>query len=131
MVDLGILVLRVCLGIMFAAHGAQKAFGLFGGPGVKGFSEMLSGLGFSYPLFWAYLAAYTEVIGGIFLVLGLFTRGSAALLFILMAVAIIKVHLAKGFFLSQGGFEYAFIIASVCIALILLGPGKFSIINRF
>jgi putative oxidoreductase len=116
---------------MFAAHGAQKAFGLFGGPGVKGFSEMLSGLGFSYPLVWAYIAAYTEVIGGIFLILGLFTRGSAALLFILMAVAIIKVHLAKGFFLSQGGFEYAFIIASVCIALILLGPGKFSITNKF
>ena len=131
MVDLAILALRVGLGIMFVSHGLQKAFGLFGGPGVRGFSEMLSGLGFSYPLVWAYIAAYTEVIGGAFLILGLFTRGAAVLLLVLMAVAMIKVHIPKGFFLSQGGFEYAFIIASVCVALILLGPGKFSITNRF
>ncbi|MDD2680235.1 MAG: DoxX family protein [Candidatus Omnitrophica bacterium] len=131
MADLAILVLRVSLGIMFAAHGLQKAFGLFGGPGIKGFSEFLSGLGFSYPLVWAYIAAYTEVIGGIFLVLGLFTRGSAVLLLVLAIVAIIKLHITKGFFLSQGGFEYLLVIASVCAALILLGPGKFSITNRF
>ncbi|MCX5695960.1 MAG: DoxX family protein, partial [Candidatus Omnitrophica bacterium] len=127
MVDWAILVLRVGLGVMFAAHGLQKTIGLFGGPGVKGFSEMLSGLGFSNSVIWAYIAAYTELIGGICVVTGLFTRGAALLLLILIVVAAIKVHIAKGFFLSNGGFEYVFIIASICVALILLGPGKFSL----
>lgn len=129
--DLAILVLRVALGIMFAAHGLQKAFGLFGGPGIGGFSEMLSGLGFSQSVLWAYIAAYTELLGGTFLCLGVFTRGCAALLLVLMVVATRKVHFSKGFFLAQGGFEYPFIIAAVCVALILLGPGRFSIVKFF
>lgn len=129
MVDMAILVLRLALGFMFAAHGLQKAFGLFGGPGIGGFSEMLSGLGFKSSLIWAYLAAYTELVGGILLAVGFLTRGAASLLLILIVVAAFKVHLRKGFFLSQGGFEYAFIIFSVCLALILLGPGKYAILK--
>ena len=127
MLDWGLLILRLGLGSMFMAHGLQKAFGFFGGPGVKGFSQMLSSLGFFQPLFWAYLAAYLELCGGLLLILGLFTRGTALLLFILITVASIKVHLGKGFFLSNGGFEYTMIIASVCLALILMGPGKIAI----
>ncbi|MCX5700029.1 MAG: DoxX family protein [Candidatus Omnitrophica bacterium] len=127
MMDLAILILRLGLGIMFVAHGLQKAFGLFDGPGIAGFSGMLSGLGFNPPIFWAYIAAYAELIGGLFLILGFLSRGSAAMLLVLIIVATWKVHLAKGFFLSQGGFEYTFIIAVVCLSLILLGPGKFSI----
>lgn len=129
--NLAILVLRLALGFMFVAHGTQKAFGLFGGPGIGGFSEMLSGLGFKPSVLWAYLAAYTELIGGIFLIAGLFTRGSAAALLILIVVAASKVHLRKGFFLSAGGFEYTFIIAAICIALIITGPGKYAIIQSF
>lgn len=125
--DLGILVLRLGVGVMFAAHGLQKAFGFFGGPGINGFSKMLAGLGFAPAVFWALLAAYVELLGGAFLVLGVFTRASAGLLFILMATAAVKVHLGKGFFLSNGGFEYVFVIAASCLALILLGPGKYSI----
>jgi len=131
MVDLGILVLRLGLGIMFTGHGAQKAFGLFSGPGIAGFSKMLSGLGFAPAVFWAYLAAYVELIAGAFLIFGICVRSSAILLLILISVAAIKVHLAKGFFLSAGGFEYTFIIAAICIALIFLGAGKFAIIGKF
>ncbi len=127
MADIAILILRLALGYMFAAHGLQKAFGLFGGPGIGGFSEMLSGLGFKPSLFWAYLAAYAELVGGILLAVGFLTRGTASVLLVLILVAAFKVHLSKGFFLSQGGFEYTFIIFSVCLALILLGPGKFTI----
>jgi putative oxidoreductase len=127
MADIAILILRLALGYMFAAHGLQKAFGLFGGPGIGGFSEMLSGLGFKPSLFWAYLAAYAELVGGILLAVGFLTRGAASVLLVLILVAAFKVHLNKGFFLSQGGFEYTFIIFSVCLALILLGPGKFTI----
>jgi len=127
MMDWGILVLRLGIGVMFAAHGLQKVFGFFGGPGINGFSKMLSGLGFAPPVFWAYLAAYTELLGGVFLVLGLFTRASAAMLLALIITAAVKVHLGKGFFLAAGGFEYTFVIAAACLALVLLGPGRFSI----
>jgi putative oxidoreductase len=127
MLDWGILVLRLGVGIMFMAHGLQKAFGLFGGPGVKAFSEMLSNLGFAPALFWAYLASYSELLGGLFLIIGLQTRGAAAILLILIVTAAIKVHIKNGFFLSGGGFEYTFVIAVACIALILCGSGKFVI----
>jgi len=127
MADIAILILRLALGCMFAAHGLQKVFGLFGGPGIGGFSEMLSGLGFKPSIFWAYLAAYAELVGGILLAIGFLTRGAASVLLVLILVAAFKVHVSKGFFLSQGGFEYTFIIFSVCLALILLGPGKFTI----
>ena len=127
MVDWGILVLRLGVGIMFVAHGLQKTFGAFGGPGIKGFSQMLAGLGFTPAIFWAYLAAYTEFLGGVFLIVGLFTRFSAAMLLGLIVTAAFKVHLGKGFFLSNGGFEYTFVIAAACLALILLDSGKFKI----
>jgi putative oxidoreductase len=130
MLDLGILVLRLALGIMFLAHGLQMAFGLFGGPGVKGFSQMLSGLGFAPAMFWSYIASYTVLFGGLLVIIGVQTRLAAALLLIFILTAAIKVHLDKGFFLSNGGFEYTFIIAAICLALILLGPGKFSIFNK-
>lgn len=129
--DWASLVLRLGLGVMFMAHGLQKTFGLFSGPGMQGFRQMLAGLGFVPAGFWAYLGAYTELLGGAFLILGLFTRGSAALLLVFMLVAILKVHLSKGFFLSSGGFEYPFIIICSLAALLILGGGNFALkINR-
>jgi len=127
MLDWGTLVLRLGIGIMFMAHGLQKAFGLFGGPGIKGFAGMLSGLGFTPPIFWSYVAGYTELLGGFFLLIGLQSRLVAAVLLIFIVIAAIKVHIIKGFFLSNGGFEYPFVIAAACLALVLLGPGKFSV----
>jgi len=129
--DLGILILRVCLGVVFVAHGLQAVFGFFGGPGMEGFAKMLGGIGFKPALFWAYLGAYTELLGGIFVTCGVFTRISAAFIFIFITVAAVTVHLSKGFFAQQGGFEYNFVLACVCIALILLGPGKISISQKF
>jgi len=130
MIDAGILVLRLGLGVMFMGHGLQKAFGMFGGPGVAGFAQFLGTLGFVPAQLWAYVAAYTELICGICLVLGVATRISSCLLLVLISVAAFKVHLSKGFFLQSGGFEYTFIIAAVCIALMLLGPGKFGLSQK-
>jgi putative oxidoreductase len=129
MLDWGILVLRLGIGIMFVAHGLQMALGLFGGPGVKGFSGMLSSLGFFPALFWSYVASYTVLIGGLLLIIGVQTRPAATLLLIFILTAGIKVHLNKGFFLSNGGIEYTFVIAAACLSIILLGPGKFSIFH--
>ena len=128
--DLASLVLRLGLGVIFIGHGSQKAFGAFGGSGIKGFSEMLSSLGFVPALFWAYLAGYTELVCGVLLVFGILTRLSSALLLVVMAVAVYKVHLSKGFFLSAGGFEYGFLIICACIALILMGGGRLGLMPK-
>jgi len=130
MVDLASLVLRVGLGIMFFAHGLQLALGKLGGPGAQGFSKMLSGLGFSPAIFWSYLAGYSTLIGGIFLILGFFTRVSALALIIFMAVAVWKVHLSKGFFITNGGYEYNFVAIVALIAILILGTGKFGITRK-
>ena len=123
--------LRFGLGIMFAAHGLQKAAGVFNGSGIEAFARMLSGLGFSPPALWAYAAAYAELIGGLFLLLGVFVRISSAVLALVMITAAVTVHLHKGFFLSSGGFEYIFVILCALAALALLGPGELSATKRF
>jgi len=130
MTDIALFILRLGTGVMFFAHGLQLAFGLFGGPGVSGFSKSLQGLGFVPALAWAYVAAYTCLIGGGFLVVGFLVRISAAALFIFIAVAAWTVHWQKGFFAQQGGYEYNFIIACVCLALVIAGPGKIGISRK-
>ena len=128
--DIAILVLRIGLGVIFIAHGSQKCFGAFGGPGIQGVSAMVKGLGFSPPLLWAWALACSEFIGGLFVLFGVFPRIGAAVIGIAMAVAIAKVHGPKGFFLMQGGFEYPFLILMVCISIIISGAGRFSLFNK-
>lgn len=122
--------LRLGLGVMFAAHGLQKAFGLFGGSGIDGFSKMLEGLGFSPATPLAYAVAYIELIGGICLILGLLTRVVSVLLLGVIVVAAVKVHLPNGFFMMAGGYEYNFIIISALIALLISGSGKLGITKK-
>ena len=131
MVNLALLVLRLCLGIVFVAHGLQVAFGLFSGSGIQGFANMLAGMGFKPSIFWSYLSAYTELIGGLCLILGIFTRFAAFSILIFMLVAVVKVHLTKGFFIQAGGYEYNFVLIAICLALMLAGPGKFALIKKF
>ena len=78
-----------------------------------------------------FLPMLPDCIGGLCLILGLFTRISASLLFILIVVAALKVHIGKGFFLADGGYEYAFIIDCMCLALIISGGGKISLLKKF
>ena len=127
LIDTALLILRVAIGTIFLAHGSQK---LFGAGNINGFAGMLQGLGFAPPVLWAYAAALSEGLGGLLLLLGIAPRLSAGLIAIVMLVAIVKVHGAKGFFMAQGGFEYQFLILISCIALILTGGGKFSLFNK-
>jgi putative oxidoreductase len=128
--SLASLVLRLGLGVIFAAHGTEKVFGAFGGSGIQGFAKMLEGLGFVPATPWAYVAAYTELLGGISLIVGAFTRAWSVLLLVLIIVATVKVHLKNGFFLTAGGFEYNLIILCGLISLIILGAGKFSLTRK-
>ena len=130
MIDIALLVLRLGLGVMFLAHGLQIALGKLGGPGVTNFSGMLAKMGFVPALAWAYVAGYTLLIGSIMVLAGFATRIASLFLLIFITVALVKVHLVKGFFLQGGGYEYNFVIASICIALLLAGPGKYSICSK-
>jgi len=127
MVDVAILALRLCLAIVFIGHGLQASFGLFAGPGIHGFSQMLAGLGFKPALAWAYIGACSELAGGVCLLVGFGTRIAAALLLVFIMVAAASVHVSKGFFIQEGGFEYNFVIACVCLSLMMLGSGKYAV----
>ena len=115
----GIAVLRVIVGIVFVAHGAQKLFG-FGLAGLAGF---LSQQGFPLPTVAAAVLIATELGGGLALVLGLFTRWAALPLAFAMLVATLTVHLKGGFFLPHG-YEYTLTLLAATIALALTGSGR-------
>ncbi len=90
--DFAFLILRLTVGLLFAAHGAQKLFGWFGGGGMKGHTEMIHSLNIRPAPLWAWLSALAEFGGGLCLALGFFTPVAAAILISNMVMAIAKVH---------------------------------------
>ncbi len=121
--DLGLLVLRLVLGGTFIAHGCQKLFGLFGGPGIGGFAAALAGYGFRAPGVLSVVTGVTELLGGALVVLGLLTPLAAAGLLGIMVNTII-LKWSDGFFAGSGGFELDLALAGMATALILSGPGR-------
>ncbi len=128
--DAAFLVLRIAVGAIFVAHGAQKLFGIFGGGGMDAFSGFVGSLGFAPAFLWAWAAALSEFVCGICLILGVLPRISAAMLSIVMLAAIAKVHAPNGFFAANGGFEFQMLILAACVSLILTGSGKLSVFNK-
>ncbi len=125
--DFGLLALRLTLGLVFLGHGAQKAFGVFGGPGFAAATGFIGSLGFRPPRFWTGLAVSGELAAGLLFVLGLLTPVAAVLVVATMAVAIVTVHWPKGFFVQNGGYEYNLVLVITAIAAALIGPGAFSL----
>jgi putative oxidoreductase len=130
-VNTGILFLRCVLGTVFLAHGLQKLIGAFGGGGIEGTAKMMQQMGLVAPMFWAWVVALSETLGGALLILGVFPRISAAVIAVIMIVAILKVHGHNGLFAGQGGFEYPLLIFAVCVGIILAGGGKYSFLNKW
>jgi putative oxidoreductase len=127
MFDLGVLALRLALGAVFLAHGAQKAFGAFGGPGFQGATGFIGSMGFRPARFWTALAVGGELVAGVLFLLGLLTSLAGLLVLGTMAVAIAKVHGPKGFFVQNGGYEYNLVLIIAALAVAAMGPGRFSL----
>jgi putative oxidoreductase len=117
--DVSLLILRIAAGVIFAAHGSQKLFGAFGGPGLAGIVSMMGPIG--------YLVAIGEFFGGLGLIFGFLSRFSAASLIVIMIGAIATVHGKNGFFLSNQGFEYNLALIGLLLPILIVGPGRFAV----
>jgi len=126
--DLGLLVLRIVVGGTFAAHGLQHLFGWWGGPGVTRFAKTLTDLGYQHGMAFAYVTGWTEVVGGLFLVLGLLTPLAAAGVLGVIVNAIIAAKGPHGLF-GANGFEYELTLAAGAFALLFTGCGRVGLDN--
>ncbi len=120
--DLGILVLRLVVGLTLAAHGSQKLFGWFGGHGLAGTGSFLEQLGFRPGRVQAALSGLAEAGGGLLLAAGFATPLAAAAIVAVMLVAVVSVNLAKGFFVQNGGYEYPLVLAASAARGRVRGP---------
>ncbi|MBK8101109.1 MAG: DoxX family protein [Planctomycetes bacterium] len=122
--DLGLLLLRAMLAVVFLWHGSQKLFGLFGGHGIDGTAGWLGSIGVPLPTLSAILAGASEFGGGVALATGLAFRLTLPPLVFTMLVAAFVGHAGKGFDVQNGGMEYPLTLAVAVTALILTGPGR-------
>jgi putative oxidoreductase len=123
----GLLLLRLAVGGIMAAHGAQKLFGWWEGPGLRGTIGMCENLAYRWPLLMGVSLAFTELGGGLLLAAGLLTPLGALGVTIVMINAVYLVHWPKGFFVGNGGYEFNLLIAASVVALAAIGPGRFSL----
>ncbi len=125
-IGLDTLPLRVGAGVIFAAHGAQKLFGWFGGYGLEGTAGWMASIGLEPGLLMAAMAGGAEFFGGLLLIVGLLVRPAAVVLAITMVVAIATVHLQNGLFMANNGYEFALALLAVSVGLAFRGAGSLS-----
>ena len=123
----GLTVLRVFVGIIFAAHGLQKLFGWFGGGGLAGTAQWMESIGLAPGTLMAVLAGGTEFFGGLALIVGLLARPAALGLSFTLLVAIFSVHIHNGLFMANNGYEFALALLGGTIAVLFEGAGKVSL----
>jgi putative oxidoreductase len=126
-VSLGLLLARLVLGLLMAAHGAQKLFGWFGGHGLAGTGGFFESLGFRPGRTFALAAGLAEFGGGLLLALGLLGPVGPALVLSVMIVAALTVHRAHGLFAMTNGVEVPLLYGAGALALALTGPGAWSL----
>lgn len=120
--DAALLLIRIAVGVIFLVHGWQK---------FSAMDEVIRSLaGIGLAAFWAYLLASIEVVGGIAVLLGAFTRYAAGALTAVALIILFKVHYVNGFFIANGGYEFALVLALASAALLLSGGGRFSAMHR-
>ncbi len=123
----GLTVLRVLVGIIFAAHGSQKLFGWFGGGGLAGTAQWMESIGLAPGTLMALLSGGTEFFGGLALIIGLLARPAALGLTFTLLVAIFTVHISNGLFMANNGYEFALALLGGTLAVLIEGAGKLSL----
>jgi putative oxidoreductase len=125
--DLGLFLLHLTVGLLFVGHGTQKLFGWWGGGGIRGTTGMMQSLDLHPARYHALAAGLGETVGGALLALGLLTPVGAALVISVMTVATITVHLDKGLWNHDGGFELPLVMVAAAFALAAASPGAWSL----
>ena len=124
--DIGMLILRVVVGLLFIGHGTQKLFGWFGGGGLEGTSGFFGSLGFRSRT-WAAIGGLSEAGGGLLLAAGFLTPLAAAAIVGMMVTATVLVHWDKGVWNTAGGYEFPLVMATAAAAVAFAGPGTYSV----
>jgi putative oxidoreductase len=127
MVGAGLLIIRLVLGLIMAAHGAQKLFGWFGGYGLNATGEFFVQLGFSRGRLFATAASVGEIAGGLLVALGLLGPVGPALMISVMIVAAVTVHWEHGLFAQSNGIELPLLYLAGALGIALAGPGLYSL----
>lgn len=127
MINIGLLLLRLVIGLLFVGHGAQKLFGWFGGYGLNGTGGWFESIGMKPGVTMALFAGLAELIGGILFTLGLLTPLAAVLIAGTMLTAIMKVHAPNGLWATSNGYEYNLTLLAVAIGIALIGPGEYAL----
>ncbi|MUG43702.1 DoxX family protein [Paenibacillus sp. FSL W8-0186] len=127
MLDVGLLLIRLVVGLLFIGHGAQKLFGMFGGYGPKGTGGWMESIGIKPGVLMAVLAGLMEFVGGLLFTLGFLMPLAAALIALAMLGAIVKVHFKNGLWSTANGYEYPLVLLVVAIAMALTGAGHISL----
>ncbi|SFJ76605.1 DoxX family protein [Thermoflavimicrobium dichotomicum] len=125
--SLGLLIIRLVVGLTFMGHGCQKLFGWFGGHGLKGTGGWMESIGIRPGTVMALLAGLSELIGGFLFAAGVFIPIASILIVGTMLVAIFKVHGQNGYWITNNGFEYNFVLIAVAIGIGLVGGGDYTI----
>lgn len=126
MADLGLLIIRLVIGLTIIGHGSQKLFGWFGGGGIAKTGQGFEAMGIKPGGFMALLVGLAEFIGGIFVAAGFFTIVGSILIIITMVGAITMVHYKNGFWSSDGGYEYNVVMIAAAAGVALIGAGEYS-----
>ncbi len=125
--EIALLGLRLIVGLSFAAHGAQKLFGAFGGEGIDGTARSFERIGLRPAKLQARAAGTTEFLGGFLIALGLVTPLAATALIAVMVAATLTVTVHNGFFVDKNGYEYNLVLAATLFALAGIGAGDWSL----
>lgn len=121
------LALRLPVGIIFMAHGAQKLFGWFGGYGLEGTGQWMASIGLEPGYLMALLSGSAEFLGGLAILIGLLTRPAALVAAFTMIIAIVTVHIDNGLFMSNNGYEFGLALLAASVSLLISGAGNLSL----